>query len=196
MKQKKSRMQTYFAHRTPVVEIICYVGFALCVVAAIFLPGGIPIGMSVATVLAVVLIFTSAARVKDAEVDATVEALFAARGISPDPATTLTCYDLAERPVVKGRDGKLRSPVYVLSRYDTFDDELRIMTYRVDILAEDIQKDIYHLSTDIAISLAEESVMTPNGPRTRYTLTSDMFPAIPVPAGDYEAAEFIKKICR
>ncbi len=196
MKQKKSRMQKYFAHRAPIVEIICYIGFAFCAVAAVFLPGGIPIGMSVATVLAVVLIFTTAARVKDAEVDAMVENLLAARGIPSDSGTTLACYDLAAKPVVKGRDGKLRSSVYILSRYDEFDDELRIMTYCVDILAEDVQKEIYHVPADTAITLTEASVMTPNGPRTRYTLTSTAFPPIPVPAGDYEAAQFLRELCR
>ncbi len=196
MKPKKSRMEQYFAHRTPVVEIICYVGFVLCGVAIMFLPGGGPIGLSVAVVLAILLVFVFAARVKDAEVDATVEHLLSEHGVSPDPSTTLACYDLAVCPVIKGRDGKLRTVLYILSRYDRSDEGLRIMTYRVDILAGEMKKDIYHIPTDASIALTEESVMTPNGPRIRYTVTSPAFPPIPVPAEDYEAAEFVQTICR
>ncbi len=191
---KKSSLHSYF-HRTrsTVVSTVCIVGIVLGVIAFIFLPGGGPIGLPLAVILGIVFIFSQAKQTRDAEVDALLAHLLGDRWADPDPADTIGAYDLSA-PAVKGKDGRLRSTRYVLSRYRPTADGLHISVRRVDLLAETVEAEEHDLPAG-ALTLTETRIPTSVGLKTRSALTAPTLPAdIPVTLESVPAAALVERL--
>ncbi len=189
-------MQSYFTKRRPILEIVCIAGWILCVPVVIFMPGGIPIGMPVAAVLAVIYIIYNGSKVKDSEVDVALENMIAACKLSLDPRTALGCYDLAVAPVVKGKDNKLRTSLYVVSVYEENTDGRTVTVYRFHLLDGTSERKRYTLPPDDCLTLTETSVMTPVGPRTRSALIHPLLDGdIPVTTADLESSRLVEGLC-
>ncbi len=187
-------MQSYFSGRgRSVLEIICIAGLILCIPVAIFLPGGIPIGGTVAAVLAAILIFRNTAKVKDSEVDIALENLLGDRKILLDPRTTIGTFDLSVTPIIKGKDGKLRTSLYVVSQFAEDAKGLHITVYRVNLLGGTVERHFHDLPPNTPLSLTQTPVQTPVGQRIRSALTSPLIDEeIPVTMEDVNSARLVE----
>ncbi len=190
-------MQAYFSGRKrSILEVICIAGLVACIPVAVFMPGGIPIGGTVAAVLAVIMIFCHTVKVKDSEVDAALQGLLDDRQISPDPRTTVQTFDLSVAPVIKGKDGRLRTSRYVVSQFVEDADGLHITVYRVDLLAGKSTRTVYDLPPEQGLTLTETPVPTPVGRRMRYALVSPLIDGnIPVTMEDVDSARLVERLC-
>ncbi len=195
---KKTALQKYFSpKRVPIIEPICIAVIVLAAVAMIALPGGIPLGLPPAVIAAIILIFVNTAKTKDTEIDAVVDAMIQARPTTLDLHNSIGVYDLAVAPVVKGKDGKLRTSRYVLTLFAPDSDGWTVTVYRFDLLTEETTREVYHLPADVRPLLQESHVMTPVGRKSRYALTSSLFSAdIPVSMADIDSARFLEDFCR
>ncbi len=195
---RQNDLQKYFSkRRQSVVELIFIVLLIACIPVAIFLPGGIPLSIPIASVSAVALVFMQAVKVKDSEVDQLLQGMIG--HIPMDPRYTLKTYDLSVAPAVKGKDGKLRTSRYVVSVFEPMrsgDETRRITVYRVDLLAGDVVRKVHDIPINEALTLSETHVMTAIGRRSRYTLTSPaLSEEIPVPMDDIDSAKLVEELC-
>ncbi len=191
-------MKGYFSkHRRSVLEIVCIAVIIACVPVAVFLPGGIPLGMPIMGVMAFILIIYNGAKTKDAEVDALLASLLDSHQIPTDPSRTLRVYDLGVCPIVKGKDNRLRTPLYVVSVFDHTEEGLRITVDRVNLLDGTVERNRLTLPADAVLTLTETAVSTPVGKRTRYALTyAPEGVEIPVSVDDIDSSGLVESLTR
>ncbi len=201
---KQNAMQTYFSRKHLIrAENICIAALVVSALIAIFLPGGIPLGIPIAGVAGIVLIFVRAARVKDAEIDALVETMTAAQLIGTNSPKCIGTYDLSVDPIIKGKDGKLRTSRYVLTVIAEETDAWDLTVYTFDLLTASTAHVVYRIPLSDPPALIETTIMTPVGRRKRSVLCSPVIclpdgteTDIPVTTEDIRSSDLLADLCR
>ena len=195
---KKNDMQKYFYQKKwSLLDIVCIAIAVISIIIATFVWGGGPIGFPLFAVSIVVLICSKSAKTKDSEVDDKINRFITENEIKTDLKNIIETFDLNASPVVKGKDGKLRSSNYVISSFDFCSAHTKIAVHRIDLLTNDVKKETYLISNDETISLIEKTFKTPKGNKKANYLACDTFLCdIPVCTDDINASKIIEKICR
>lgn len=92
---KKNPLEKYYQQKNwTIVEIVCVVAILIAAVVATVVNGGIPIGVPIMAVAAVVLIFSKTSKIKDSELDTELDKLVSKHIRLEDHKSVIACYDL------------------------------------------------------------------------------------------------------
>ncbi len=194
---KKNPLEKYYLQRNwTVIEIVCVVVILVAAVVATVVNGGIPIGVPIMVVAVVVLIFSKASKVKDTELDDELNKLVSQHIRLEEHENVIACYDLKKAPVVKGKDGRLRSAVYVISIFDFGKEGTDITVHTFDVAVVGVTVDTYWIPKERETVLREERITVPGGQKTvQYLVCDGIFSGIPVTTNDMQNARMVEKIC-
>ncbi|MBQ9151424.1 MAG: hypothetical protein IJX72_04170 [Clostridia bacterium] len=194
---KKNTAEKYFHQKSwSLQEIICIIAIIISAVVATIVPGGIPMGIPIMVVAVIVLVFSKSAKIKDAEIDAELEKLVAAHMDLTGCERVVKCYDLYNQPIVKGKDGGLRSPRYVISVFTFGHEDMEITVYNFDLVSHRVDKRFHKIPKDEEVSLIEEAGSVPGGRKTlQYLEGSSISERIPVCTEDVHSAGIIERVC-
>ncbi len=194
---KKNTAEKYFHQKSwSIPEIICIIGIIISAVVATVVPVGIPMGIPVMVVAVIVLAFSKSAKIKDAEIDAELEKLIAAHMDLTGCESVVKCYDLRNQPIVKGKDGGLRSARYVISVCTFGHEDMEISVYSFDLVSHRVDKRFHIIPKDEEVSLIEEAGSVPGGRKTlQYLVGRSISERIPVCTDDIHSAGIIERVC-
>ena len=195
---KNSITDKYFkqAKWTPAESVLLIIA-VLGVIYATFFWGGGPIGVPVSVVSAFILVFLKSQKIKDSEVDSQINKLISTHIGDTGLKNIIKCFDLQSEPIRKGKDGKLRSSIYVVSFFK-FDKEFaEITVYNLDLLSTTVSKNTYKISNETPVFLQEKTIQVSGNQKTvEYLVCKDVSLNIPVYTNEINASSIIEKLCR
>lgn len=194
---KNNFTQKYFEQKNWTILELILLGIAI-IAAFIFIfawHGG-PIGTPIFVVAVVALVFSKTQKVKDAEIDSVLNKMIAKEIDSEVLKQSIQSFDLQAQPAKKGKDGKTRSPVYVVTLVEFEKETAKLTCWRFDLLQENFSKESYAVTIGSDVTLVEKSVTVSGSPKEVAFLESDAFTsAIPVEVNDITVDKTVKKLC-
>ncbi len=198
MKNNNNIAKKYYSQKLfGVPEILCVTVMAVATVVFTFVRGGGPIGAPIFCVALLALVFLKSSKIKDSEIESELKALLVKARIDLSSKNTMALFDLSAAPIVKGKDGKYRTPFYVVSHFDITADFVTITIYKVDIIRGQIEQSAYGVSLDKGFSLSEENVLTSYGKKSVYYIECDAIKQkIPVKCDDIQSMAIIERLTK
>ena len=192
--KNKNKVEQYFEQKSfSIIEIVLLVISVICVFVAIFVQGGIPMGLPVLLVCVVVFCVLRSFKVKDAEIEQILNKIIEDNAIERSE-NTIECYDLKSTLKKKRNDGKFVSSKYYISNI-TFSAEATIFNvYSIDLVDKTVEKSSYTVNCNEKINLNEEFVRISGG-SVSVAYLEFLSCLIPVTLKDYKTAELVGKIC-
>lgn len=194
---KKSIMEKYFNQKSwSLFEILMVIVMLIAAIVATFVWGGGPIGFPLLIASIIALAVSKSTKIKDKEFDAELNKL-ATRNIEElDKKASITCFDLQIQPIVKGKDGKIRSASYVISTFSRNDTLTQIRIYRFDLLSGSCQEEAHTVDQKDEFFLKEEVVLIDGARKPIQYLECASFPLrIPVNTNEMDVCHIIEKLC-
>ena len=158
---------------------------------------GTYVGNPLFVISIVVLAFLKTQKVKDDEMDATLNKWIQYDMDPRDLRKSLQTYNLRAEPVKRGKDGKLRSASYVILKVEFANETetAQLSVWRFDLINETLTKEDYKV-TPGELSFVEESISVSGTRKTAAFLDSDAFSApIPIDTNDHNADTAVKRLC-
>lgn len=194
---KNNLAQKYFEQKNWTVLELILLGVAIIAAGIItFAWHGIPIGTPILIVAVVALAFSKTQKVKDAEIDSMLNKMIANEIDSDVLKKSIQSFDLQSQPAKKGKDGKMRSSIYVVALTEFEKEIAKLTCWRFDLLQENFTKESYTVTIGSGVSLIETSVTVSGSQKEVAFLESDAFTsAIPVEINDIIVDKIVKKLC-
>lgn len=195
---KNDIIEKYFKQSNwTLFELIMLIVAILSVICITFFYRGIPMGTPPLVVSVSILIFLKSQKIKDAEIDAKINELVFTYVGNEESKNIIKCFDLQSEPIRKGKDGRLRSSIYVVSFFK-FDKEFaEITVYNLDLLSTTVNKNIYKISNETPVFLQEKTIQVSGSQKTvEYLVCIDVSLNIPVYTNEINASSIIEKLCR
>ena len=190
----KNSVEQYFNQKDfSVIEIILLIAAVISVFVMIFVRGGIPMGLPIFAVCAVVLCVIRSFKVKDSEIDQLLDKIIQDNNIER-AETVIECYDLKNTSVKKRKEGKVISPKYCITNIKFSSDVTVFTVYNIDLINQTVEKTIHTVACNDKITLTEETVRTNVGSVAISYIDFDGF-TIPVTLKEYKTAELVQKVC-
>ncbi len=193
---KKNTIEKYFTQKNfSVLEIICVVAMLVGFILFMWVWGGGPIGVPMFAAAGMILIFSRSTRAKHKDIDDEIAQLIDENRINTDTQSSIQCFDMGAAPVIKGKDGKCRSPHFYITNFAFGENETQINTYAFDLVARKVEAREYLLKKDAVVTLVEKKSGYA-GKKALY-LHSDAFDSdIPVAADDVVSEGLVAKVCK
>lgn len=194
---KKSIAQKYFEQkRWSVLEIIMVIVMIISAIVATFVWGGGPIGLPLLVVSIGVLIFLKSTKIKDNEIDDELNKFLANNLEVVDSKKTIKCFELNGNSVVKGKDGQMRSSVYVVSVFLFDTENTQITVYTFDLLSESVTQKTYTIFRDMKVYLRDKTISVLGANKhIQYLECGDISMSIPVNTNDIDTHNIVEKLC-
>ena len=194
---KNKNAQKYFTQKNlSAIDIICIAVAVIGAIVATFVWGGGPIGIPMFVFSIMVLVFLRSTRIQDQEIDKLVQKMFSENCGDLEDKNMICTFYLSKENSVKGKDGKLRSPQYVVSYYETLSAETKITVYYFNLIESMVEKENILVSNSTKMHLNEQTLMLSSGRKKIYFLSSnDNSFNIPVTVDDVESARILEKLC-
>ena len=110
--------------------------------------------------------------------------------------SVIKTFNFKQKTIIRGKDEKLRSPIYVISEYNFRNSNLEIVVYSFNLITKNVEKKEYKIPPIEKITLLEKKVVIPGGQKTLYYLNCNMFEEeIPVNIDDIDSFKIIEKVC-
>ncbi len=193
---KKTRMEKYFTQkRWTVLEIISAILSALAVIY-IFKIRYVYFGLPFLAVPLAVLFFSKSCKAEDYEVDILIDKFKREAFSSHDFRKCISTFDYSANPLVRGSDGILRSPSYVITFFEERKSTAMLTVYRLDLLKENVTCEKYKIGPDSPALLEEREIIVPMGKKKLALLKLPSYEtAIPVITDDIYSAEKVYGVC-
>ena len=194
---KKSIAQKYFEQRQwSILEIIMVIVIIISAIVATFVWGGGPIGLPLLVISIGVLIFLKSTKIKDDEIDDELNKLLANNFEVIDSKKTIKCFELNGNPVVKGKDGQMRSSVCVVSVFLFNAETTQITSYTFDLLSENVTQKTYTIFGDMKVYLQDKTISVLGADKqVQYLECGDVSMSIPVNTNDIDTHSIVEKLC-
>ena len=190
----KNSAEQYFNQKDfSVIEIILLILAVISVFVMIFVRGGIPMGLPIFAVSAIVLCVLRSFKVKDADIDQMLAKIIQDNSVER-AENVIECYDLKNTVVRKRKDGKIISSKYCITNIK-FSSEATVFTvYNIDLINQTVEKTIHTVACNVKITLTGETLRTDVGSVSVSYIDFDSF-TIPVTLKEYKTAELVQKVC-
>ena len=193
--KNKNKVEQYFEQKSfSIIEIILLVVSVICVFVAIFVQGGIPMGLPVLLVCLVVFCVLRSFKIKDAEIEQILNKIIEENSIER-LENTIECYDLKSVLKKKRNDGKFVSSKYYISNITFYTEATLFDVYSIDLVEKTVEKMSYNVNCNEKINLNEEFIRISGGTASVAYLEFSSC-SIPVTLKDYKTAELVEKICK
>ena len=194
---KNKIAQKYFAQKKfSVVDFICIAVAIVAAIVATFVWGGGPIGIPLLALSLIVLVFSRSTRVKDSEIDRIVKKMFSENCGELEENKLICTFYLSKESALKGKDGKIRSPQYVVSYYETVESGTNITVFYFNLIENTLVKENFFANDGTKLFLEESTVILSSWRKKMYFLSSnEQGFSIPVSVDDIGSARILEKLC-
>ena len=193
--KNKNKVEQYFEQKSfSIIEIILLVVSVICVFVAIFVQGGIPMGLPVLLVCLVVFCVLRSFKIKDAEIEQILNKIIEENSIER-LENTIECYDLKSVLKKKRNDGKFVSSKYYISNITFYTEATLFDVYSIDLVEKTVEKMSYNINCNEKINLNEEFIRI-SGATASVAYLEFSSCSIPVTLKDYKTSELVEKICK
>lgn len=192
----KSTASEYFSQKNwTFLEIICVLIIVVFAIVATFIDGGGPIGFPVLILVSVFLIIYKSNKASDTEIDDLIKDLIDKNVEAKDLSQFVCSFDFSNGKCRKGKDGKLRSSIYVMACFSVTSDATQIDVHTIDLIDAKVQVKHYLVPKRDRINLVEKSEEICGVRKTVRSIENNSIGfSIPVTSDDVHSFELIEKI--
>lgn len=194
--KSKNLADKYFHQKDfSVLDIFLLILALVSVIVAIFIPGGMPIGLPVLFICVFAFCVVRSQIIKDSEIDQILENIIQNNQI-PLSDSTIVGFDLKSTVVKKRKDGKLVSPYYYITNVLEFSSTGFVLNiYVVDIINSSVKMFTQTINDTEKSTLIEETIKTNAGDaKISYLKVNDNC-IIPVTINDFKTSQVVDMIC-
>ncbi len=194
---KNNIAKKYFEQKNwTILELILLGIIIIAAFVFTFVRYGGPVGTPIFIVALAVLVVLKTQKIKDAEIDSMLNKMIA-NNVEPHALKkSMQSFDLQAQLAKKGKDGKIRSSIYVVTLVEFEKETVNLTCWRFDLLQENFAKESYTVKIGSGVSLVEKSITVSGSQKEIAFLESDAFTsAIPVEVNDITVDKTVKKLC-